>query len=110
MCKASFVDIMEFICAENKEPELFSSVTWALWNRRNNLRLGKQAVPLDKLLEHARHQLPETLPSLEGPAPEQVHYGRHPPQTDTKLTLTEPSSKKKTKFAWELLYAIMRGW
>ena len=43
----SFIDIMEFICAENKEPELFPSVTWALWSHRNNLRLGKQAVPLD---------------------------------------------------------------
>ena len=35
----------------NKEPELFAVVIWTLWNRRNNLRLGKPTLPLDKVLE-----------------------------------------------------------
>nr|POE98141.1 hypothetical protein CFP56_51332 [Quercus suber] len=36
--------------------ELFATITWNLWNRRNNLRLGKPTIPLDKVLEHSREQ------------------------------------------------------
>ena len=43
----SFLDIMFVICVENRDPKLVSSVVWALWNRRNNLRLGKPLIPLD---------------------------------------------------------------
>ena len=42
-------------------------VTWNLWNRRNNLRLGKPSLPLGKMLEHSREQLLEShssTPSL----------------------------------------------
>ena len=60
---------MGFVFAGNKDPELFSLVIWNLWNRRNNLRLGKTALPLDKITEHARDQRfealdPPTIPSL----------------------------------------------
>nr|POF27425.1 hypothetical protein CFP56_51498 [Quercus suber] len=34
----------------NRNPDLFSVVAWAIWNRRNNLRLGKVAASLDELL------------------------------------------------------------
>ena len=32
----TFTDIMDFVFASNKEPELFSLVIWNLWNQRNN--------------------------------------------------------------------------
>ena len=31
-------------------------VLWNLWKRRNNLRLGKPTIPLNKVLEHSREQ------------------------------------------------------
>ncbi|KAK9990466.1 hypothetical protein SO802_025451 [Lithocarpus litseifolius] len=38
------------------DPVLFSLVLWNLWNRRNNLRLGKPTLPLDKVLEHSQER------------------------------------------------------
>ena len=35
---------------------LFSLVLWNLWNRRNNLWLGKPTLPLDKVVEHSRER------------------------------------------------------
>ena len=65
----TFTDIMDFVFAGNKEPELFSLVVWNLWNRCNNLRLGKTALPLDKIIEHVRDWrfealAPPVIPSL----------------------------------------------
>ena len=54
---SSFIDVFDFIFARNKELELFAVVIWTLWNRRNNLRLGKLALPLDKVLEFAQERL-----------------------------------------------------
>nr|POE57223.1 hypothetical protein CFP56_01877 [Quercus suber] len=39
--------------ADNRNPDLFSMVTWAIWNRRNNLHLGKVAASLDELLSQS---------------------------------------------------------
>lgn len=52
----SFLDLFDFILTGTSEVELFASITWNLWNRRNNLRLGKPTTPLDKVLEHSREQ------------------------------------------------------
>nr|POE93719.1 hypothetical protein CFP56_31278 [Quercus suber] len=38
------------------DPTLFSLVLWNLWNRRNNLRLEKSTLSLDKILEHSRER------------------------------------------------------
>ena len=51
---SSFTDIFEFIFAGNKEPELFAVVLWTLWNRRNNLRLGKLALSLGQVVDFAQ--------------------------------------------------------
>ncbi|XP_075655138.1 uncharacterized protein LOC142625345 [Castanea sativa] len=40
----------------NREPKLFATVIWTLWNRRNNLRLGKPALPLEKVLDFAQER------------------------------------------------------
>ena len=49
----SFTDIFELIFAGNRELELFAAVLWTLWNRRNNLRLGKPALPLGQVVDFA---------------------------------------------------------
>ena len=51
-----FTDFTAFIFAGTADPELFTLVLWNLWNRRNNLRLGKPSLPLDKVLEHSRER------------------------------------------------------
>ena len=70
----SFIDIMGFVFAGNKDPELFSLVIWNLWNCRNNLRLGKSALPLDKITEHARERQLRALSPLVNPS---LHQRQH---------------------------------
>ena len=48
---SSFTDIFEFIFAGNREPNLFAIVLWTLWNRRNNLLLGKPALSLGQVVK-----------------------------------------------------------
>lgn len=55
-----FIDIFDFIFARNRQPDLFVAVIWSLWNRRNNIRLGKPTLPLDKLMDFARERLIES--------------------------------------------------
>ena len=38
------------VFAENRESALFAMVVWALWTRRNNLRMGKKAETLAHLV------------------------------------------------------------
>lgn len=45
--------------ADNRDPVLFSMVAWEIWNRRNNLRLEKPAIPLDELLSQTKERLRE---------------------------------------------------
>ena len=59
----SFIDIFDCIFAGNKDPDLFAVVIWTLWTRRNNLRLGKPALPLNKVIEFARERLTEAATS-----------------------------------------------
>ena len=51
---SSFLDIMFVICVDNKDSELFSSMAWTLWNRRNNIKLGKPSISLEQVLDKAR--------------------------------------------------------
>ena len=51
-----FTDFIGLVFAGTADPTLFSLVIWNLWNRRNNLRLGKPTHPLDKVLEHSRER------------------------------------------------------
>ena len=59
---SSFTDIFEFIFAGNREPDLFIAVLWALWNRRNNLRLGKPALSLGQVVEFVQDRILERNP------------------------------------------------
>lgn len=60
----TFIDLIDFVFAGNKDPELFSLVIWNLWNRRNNLLLGKPFITLDKILKHSQERLIKALSSL----------------------------------------------
>ena len=51
-----FTNLIEFVFTGNRNSKLFSLVIWNLWNRRNNLQLGKASLPLDKILEHSWEQ------------------------------------------------------
>lgn len=62
---SSFIDVFDFIFAGKKEPELFAAVIWTIWNRRNNLCLGKPALPLDKVLEFTQERLMGTVATNE---------------------------------------------
>ena len=55
----SFIDLIGCVFADNRDPTLFSMVAWAIWNRRNNLRLGKPAAPLNELVTQAQDRLRE---------------------------------------------------
>ena len=59
---SSFTDIIEFIFAGNREPNLFAAVLWILWNRRNNLRLDKPALSLNQVVEFAQDLILERSP------------------------------------------------
>ena len=53
----TFIDLLGIVFVENKEPAFFSVVVWALWNCRNNLRLGKNAELLTHLMQQAKQRL-----------------------------------------------------
>lgn len=42
---------------------MFATVIWTLWNRQNNFRLGKLALPLDKVLDFSREHLTKSTSS-----------------------------------------------
>lgn len=61
-----FTDLLGMILAEKNEPKLFGWVVWDLWNRRNNIRLGKSSYNLSQLLEKVVER------RLEATAPRQT--------------------------------------
>ena len=57
--KTSFLDLIGSVFAENRDLTCFSMVVWALWNRRNNLRLGKASGILGQLFSQAKDRVKE---------------------------------------------------
>ena len=57
----SFVDLVGCILVENREPDLFAMVVWAVWKRRNELRVGKGGKYLINLVQQARTRLQDFL-------------------------------------------------
>nr|POE51454.1 hypothetical protein CFP56_27190 [Quercus suber] len=81
-----FTDLIEFVFASNKDPELFSLVIWNLWNLRNNLRLSKAALPLDKILEHSRER---QIKALASPATSSLHRSQQQASCLVMASLTQ---------------------
>lgn len=52
----TFIDLIGCLLAENRDSE-FAMVVWALWKRRNELRLGKSCDTLAQLIHQARSKL-----------------------------------------------------
>ena len=59
--KTSFLDLIGSVFAENRDSAFFSMVVWALWNRRNNLQLGKAGGALGQLFPQVEDRLREFL-------------------------------------------------
>nr|XP_023904539.1 uncharacterized protein LOC112016250 [Quercus suber] len=57
----SFVDLMGHILAENRDPDLFAMVVWAIWKRRNDIRVGKRGENLPNLVQQAQTRLQNFL-------------------------------------------------
>ena len=101
----SFLDLFDFILAGSSDVELFASITWNLWNHRNNLRLGKPTIPLDKVLEHSweQHLSPTSAPhSSQLADSSKTQHGLHRIITGLKRILMGPLSPGTTKQDWEL--------
>nr|POE88450.1 putative ribonuclease h protein [Quercus suber] len=85
---SSFTDIFELIFVGNREPDLFAAVLWTLWNRRNNLRLGKPALSLGQVVEFAQDRLLERASCSVGfhqTRPHQVAAWQAPVQDTYKV-------------------------
>ena len=57
----NFVDFMGCILMENRDPNLFAMVVWAVWKRRNDMRVGKRGQNLPNLVQQARSKLHDFL-------------------------------------------------
>ncbi|XP_030923317.1 uncharacterized protein LOC115950221 [Quercus lobata] len=85
---SSFTDIFEFIFVGNKEPDLFAVVLWTLWNRRNNLRLGKPTLSLGQVVDFAQDRILERAScnaAFQQPRPHQVAAWQAPVQHAYKV-------------------------
>nr|POF07442.1 putative ribonuclease h protein [Quercus suber] len=72
---SSFTDIFELIFAGNRELDLFATMLWTLWNRRNNLRLGKPALSISQVVGFAQDRILEQASCSIGfhqPRPHQI--------------------------------------
>lgn len=49
----SMCDLVSFIAEETRELEKFAMVTWAVWQRRNELRLKEDNTPIHKVYKFA---------------------------------------------------------
>ena len=68
MANYLYSQMQKFLIVENRDPALFSMTAWVLWNRRNNLRLGKPTVVLSQVLKEAKERLQE-FSQQPNPAP-----------------------------------------
>nr|POE84173.1 hypothetical protein CFP56_78787 [Quercus suber] len=68
----NFIDLLGCILVENGYPTLFSMVIWAVWNRRNNIRLDKQTITLRQLLQQAKDWFQEFSALQANPAPQWI--------------------------------------
>ena len=55
----SFSNLVSFIVESNLNFELFATVSWSIWNRRNLVRISSLALPLDQVFHGALSFLQE---------------------------------------------------
>nr|POE63980.1 hypothetical protein CFP56_02015 [Quercus suber] len=47
----SFLEIFQFAISNSKDPDLLAFMGWAMWNRRNQLRMNQEACPLNQIIQ-----------------------------------------------------------
>ena len=57
----SFVHLMWCILVENRDPDFFAMVVWAVWKIRSDMRVGKSCKTLPNLVQQARNRVREFL-------------------------------------------------
>lgn len=50
---SSFADLVALVGEQAKQLELFATVAWSIWCRRNKVRCNEPSLPLGKILESA---------------------------------------------------------
>ena len=50
---ATFSNPVALVRRQKKQLEIFATVAWLIWCRRNNLRCNEQCMPLGKIMESA---------------------------------------------------------
>ena len=53
----SFKDLVEIVGQQSRRLDLFATVTWFVWYRRNKLRLKEACLPIEKIYEQALKHL-----------------------------------------------------
>ena len=78
---ASFLDLVSLVARQSKQLELFATVAWSIWCRRNKLRCNEQCLPLGKIMESATSLLTEFQKhsSHRVSVPRQRDVNWHPP-------------------------------
>ncbi|KAL0011189.1 hypothetical protein SO802_006297 [Lithocarpus litseifolius] len=56
---SNFFELARFVLEKGKQPELFASITWTIWSRRNQLRTSNKPFPLSQVIPSAKHMLQE---------------------------------------------------
>ena len=51
---SNFVELARFVLEQDRNLELFASITWTIWSRRNHLRTNNKSFPLAQVVPSAR--------------------------------------------------------
>ena len=56
---SNFFELARFVLEKDRQPELFASITWTIWFRRNQLRTSNKPFPLSQIISSAKQMLQE---------------------------------------------------
>nr|XP_023884545.1 uncharacterized protein LOC111996780 [Quercus suber] len=86
----NFFELARFVLEKEQQPELFASITWTIWSRRNQLRTSNRSFPLSQIIPSAKQMLHE-FSEVHPAAPAQTSA---PPQSRPKWEPPPPSLLK----------------
>ena len=75
----SFQNLVELILNKPQQMELFTTIAWHFWTRRNKLRLNEDAIPLNRIVLEAKnflslHQQPGSNSPRQQACPKAVKW------------------------------------
>ena len=56
---SNFFELARFVLEKDRQPELFASIMWTIWFRRNQLRTSNKPFPLSQIVPSAKQMLQE---------------------------------------------------